>query len=91
MVRKKRELQVYEEIEITDAGSEGKAIGRIDDKVIFVPFVVPGDVIDIRVTKNRKSYREGKAIRFHKYSKKRTEPRCEHFGICGGCRWQCMK
>lgn len=91
MVRKERELQVYEKIEITDAGSEGKSIGRINDKVIFVPFVVPGDVIDIRVTKNRKSYLEGKAIRFHKYSKKRTEPRCEHFGICGGCRWQNMK
>ncbi|MGA2823772.1 MAG: 23S rRNA (uracil(1939)-C(5))-methyltransferase RlmD [Bacteroidales bacterium] len=82
---------VFEHIEILDAGSEGKAIARVGDLVIFVPFVVPGDVVDIQLVRKKKSYLEGKAIRFHKYSEKRQDPFCEHFGICGGCRWQNMK
>jgi len=82
---------VFENIEILDAGSEGKAIARIGELVIFVPFVVPGDVIDIQLVSKKKSYLEGKAIRFHKYSEKRQDAFCEHFGTCGGCRWQNMK
>ncbi len=58
--------------------------------MIFVPFVVPGDVVDIQVVKKKKSYFEGRAVKFHKYSEKRIEPKCEHFGVCGGCRWQNM-
>jgi 23S rRNA (uracil1939-C5)-methyltransferase len=82
---------VFEYIEILDAGSEGKAIAKIGELVIFVPFVVPGDVVDIQLVRKKKSYLEGKAIRFHKYSEKRQDAFCEHFGICGGCRWQNMK
>jgi 23S rRNA (uracil1939-C5)-methyltransferase len=83
--------KVFEQIEILDAGSEGKAIAKIGELVIFVPFVVPGDVVDIQLVRKKKSYLEGKAIRFHKYSEKRQEAFCEHFGTCGGCRWQNMK
>ncbi len=90
MARKKEMLPLFEKVEILDAGAEGKAVGRVNERVIFVPFVVPGDVVDIQVSKKRKSYYEGRAIKFHHFSDKRTEPRCEHFGICGGCRWQNM-
>jgi 23S rRNA (uracil1939-C5)-methyltransferase len=83
--------KIYENVEITDAGSEGKAIARIGNLVVFVPFVVPGDVADIQIVKKKKSYLEGKAIRFHKYAEKRAEPFCSHFGTCGGCRWQNMR
>ena len=82
---------VFEHIEILDAGAEGKAVAKVGDLVIFVPFVVPGDVVDIQLVKKKKSYLEGKAIFFHKYSEKRQEAFCEHFGTCGGCRWQNMK
>jgi 23S rRNA (uracil1939-C5)-methyltransferase len=83
--------KIVEGIRIIDAGAEGKAVGKIEDKVVFVPFVVPGDLIDAEVFKNKKSYYEGTAVRIHEYSDKRTEARCEHFGICGGCRWQNLK
>ena len=88
MGRRKKPLPVFEMVEIMDAGSEGKALARIDNYVIFVPFVVPGDVVDIRVVKRRKKYLEGKAIKLHKASPMRIEARCEHFGLCGGCKWQ---
>jgi 23S rRNA (uracil1939-C5)-methyltransferase len=83
--------RIYENVEIIDAGSEGKAIARVNDMVIFVPFVVPGDIVDIEVIRNKKSYIEGKAIKVHHNSDKRTDPFCSHFGTCGGCRWQNMK
>lgn len=83
--------KVFENIEIVDAGSEGKAIAKIDDMVVFVPFVVPGDIVDIQLIRKKKSYLEGKAVHFHKYSEKRQDTFCEHFGTCGGCRWQNMK
>ncbi|MEI6434249.1 MAG: 23S rRNA (uracil(1939)-C(5))-methyltransferase RlmD [Bacteroidota bacterium] len=82
---------IYENIEITDAGSEGMAVGKIGDKIIFVPFVVPGDVVDVQLIKKKKRYLEGKAIQIREYSPKRTAPHCDHFGLCGGCRWQNMK
>jgi 23S rRNA (uracil1939-C5)-methyltransferase len=83
--------KIFEHMEILDAGSEGKAVAKTGDLVIFVPFVVPGDIVDIKLVKKKKSYLEGKAIKFHKYSEKRQEAFCEHFGTCGGCRWQNMK
>ncbi|MCX6251203.1 MAG: 23S rRNA (uracil(1939)-C(5))-methyltransferase RlmD [Bacteroidetes bacterium] len=86
-----KEKTIYESVEILDAGSEGKAVARAGDLVIFVPFVVPGDIVDIQVTWKKRSYIEGNAIKFHKYSDKRETPFCEHFGTCGGCRWQNMK
>jgi 23S rRNA (uracil1939-C5)-methyltransferase len=85
---KRKPLPVFEQVEILDAGSEGKAVARIDNYVIFVPFVVPGDVIDIRVVKRRKRYLEGKMVKLHKASPLRVEPKCSHFGVCGGCKWQ---
>jgi 23S rRNA (uracil1939-C5)-methyltransferase len=80
----------YESVEILDAGAEGKAVARVDERVIFVPFVVPGDVVDIQVVRKKKKFFEGKAVKFHRYSDKRVEPPCRHFGLCGGCRWQNM-
>lgn len=81
----------FEQIEVLDAGAKGVSVAKAPDgAVIFLPNVVPGDVVDIQTFKKRKSYYEGKAIKFHKYSDKRTEPKCEHFGVCGGCKWQDM-
>ena len=82
---------IFENVEIIDAGPEGKAVARVGNLVIFVPFVVPGDIVDIMITRKKHSYLEGKAIKIHKYSLKREVPFCEHFGTCGGCRWQNMK
>lgn len=91
MSRSKSPLPVFENVEILDAGSEGKAVARVDNKVIFIPFAVPGDVVDVQIVVRKRSYQEGKVIRFHRYSIRRTDPFCEHFGVCGGCRWQHMK
>jgi 23S rRNA (uracil1939-C5)-methyltransferase len=89
--RNKVKFKIFEEVEVIDAGSEGKAVAKIEDKVIFIPFVVPGDIIDIQLTRRRKNYLEGKAIKFHKYSDIRIKAKCEHFGICGGCKWQVLE
>ena len=86
--KKRREKPLLLEVEITAAGAEGKAVGRVDDKVVFVPFAAPGDVVDVQVTKKKRSYMEGKITRFHKKSELRIEPECEHFTVCGGCKWQ---
>lgn len=91
MSRKKNKLPLLEQIEIVDVAAEGKAIAKYEDLVIFVPFVAPGDIVDIQVTKKRKNYREGKAVKFHKYSENRIDAFCEHFSICGGCKWQHLK
>jgi len=84
----RRQLPFFENVTILDAGAEGKAVARVNDLVVFVPFCVPGDVVDIQVISKRKSYCEGKAVKFHHYSELRVDPFCEHFGTCGGCRWQ---
>ena len=86
MTRRKKPL--LEKVEITAIGAEGKALGRVDDMVVFVPMLVPGDIVDIQVTRKKKNYMEGYVIRHHKYSGMRQEPMCSHFGICGGCKWQ---
>lgn len=83
--------QVFENIEIADISTEGKGIGRVDNIVCFIDFTVPGDVVDIEITKKKSNYREGKVIQYKKRSEKRTEPVCLHFGTCGGCKWQDMK
>ncbi|MBQ6963869.1 MAG: 23S rRNA (uracil(1939)-C(5))-methyltransferase RlmD [Paludibacteraceae bacterium] len=88
MGRKNKQLPLLESVEITDVAAEGMAIAKTEDGVVFVPFVAPGDVVDIQVTKKKHSYMEGRAVRFEKYSDERTEPFCEHFGTCGGCKWQ---
>jgi 23S rRNA (uracil1939-C5)-methyltransferase len=90
MARRKKQL-IFENIEVIDAGARGKTIAKAPDgRVIFLTNTVPGDVVDIRTGKKRKAYFEGTAIKFHKYSNKRSEPVCEHFEHCGGCKWQNM-
>lgn len=90
MVRKKKELPVLENIKITDVAAEGKALARVDDMVVFVPYVVPGDVVDLQIQRKKHHYCEAVAVNFHAYSENRAEPFCQHFGICGGCKWQCL-
>lgn len=90
MSRKKKELPLIENVTITDVAAEGNAIARVDDLVVFVPYVVPGDVVDLQLTRKKHSYAEAKAVRFQSYSKEREEAFCEHFGICGGCVWQIL-
>ncbi len=91
MARKKKELPLLEQITITDVAAEGKALARVNDMVVFVPYVVPGDVVDLQVKRKKHSYAEAVAVKFHEYSPLRSEPLCKHFGICGGCKWQCLK
>ena len=83
-------MKLLEHIEIIDAGSEGNAVARHGDMVVFAPYGVPGDIVDIEVFKSKRSYAEGRIIKFHSYSENRSEPFCSHFGVCGGCRWQHM-
>ena len=84
-------MPVLEGITITAVAAEGKALARVDDKVVFVPFVVPGDVVDLQVKRKKHSFMEAVAVKFHTYSPDRTTPLCQHFGVCGGCKWQCLK
>lgn len=88
MSRRNRELPLLEQIEILDAGAEGMAVAKVDGLVVFVPFVVPGDVVDIQLYKKKKNFAEGRAVRFHRMSNLRVDPVCPHFGVCGGCKWQ---
>lgn len=87
---KKKALPILKEVTILDAGSKGKSIARVDDRVVFVTGVVPGDVCDLQVVKKKQRYYEAKPIHFHQLSNQRATPFCEHFGICGGCKWQDM-
>ena len=89
---RKKKSHLFENIEVLDAGARGKSIAKSPDgRVIFLDNAIPGDIVDVRTGRKRKSYFEGRAIKFHKHSEKRTEPVCEHFGSCGGCKWQHMK
>ena len=89
MARKITNKIVFDHIKVLDAGAKGVSVAKAPDgKVIFIPNVVPGDVVDIQTLKKRKAYYEGKAVKFHEFSEHRIEPICEHFGVCGGCKWQ---
>lgn len=88
MTRKHKPLPFLEHITIESVAAEGKCIFHYDDKVVFVPFCVPGDVVDVQITKKKHSFMEGRVERIISYSKVRKTPMCEHFGICGGCKWQ---
>jgi 23S rRNA (uracil1939-C5)-methyltransferase len=90
MARKKKELPILENVTITDVAAEGKALARVDDMVVFVPFTVPGDVVDLQVRRKKHHYCEAEVIRFIKYSNVRETPFCQHFGVCGGCKWQTL-
>ncbi len=92
MGRKKTDKVIFENITVLDAGAKGVSVAKAPEgQIIFIPNVVPGDVIDVQTLKKRKSYFEGRAIKFHSYSENRVKPVCEHFGSCGGCKWQNMK
>jgi len=86
--RSRKKKPLLENIEIIDVAAEGKAIAKVDDRIVFVTKTIPGDVVDVQVTRKRKNFYEGYPVQFHKYSEKRIEPFCEHFGVCGGCKWQ---
>ncbi len=87
---KKKNLPIYEHVEITGVAAEGKALVRINDIVTFVPNCVPGDIVDLQITKKKHSFMEAKVLRIVEPSKVRCEARCKHFGVCGGCKWQIL-
>lgn len=90
MARKKKALPLLEGLTIEAVAAEGKALVRVDDLVVFVPFAVPGDVVDVQLTRKKHSYAEGEVVRMVKPSADRVEPFCPHFGVCGGCKWQML-
>lgn len=90
MSRRNKDLPLLEQVEILDAGAEGMAVAKVDGLVVFVPFVVPGDIVDIQLYKKKKNFAEGRAVHFHRMSPLRVDSVCPHFGICGGCKWQTM-
>ncbi|HEC41485.1 MAG TPA: 23S rRNA (uracil(1939)-C(5))-methyltransferase RlmD [Bacteroides sp.] len=85
---RRKKLPRLENVEITDIGAKGKAIAKVEDFVTFISKGLPGDIVDVQLTRRRKSWQEGRVVHFHKFSEKRIEPFCKHFGVCGGCRWQ---
>jgi len=90
MTRNKKPLPILEHVTMTGFAAEGKSVARVDGYVVFVPFVVPGDVVDLQVTRKKHSYMEARAIKFYEYSADRVTPLCPHFGVCGGCKWQML-
>ncbi|MFT6745891.1 MAG: 23S rRNA (uracil1939-C5)-methyltransferase [Glaciecola sp.] len=88
MARRRKQLPIFENVEIIDAGSEGKAVAKIDEMVLFITGGIPGDICDVQVTKKKKSFMEGRILKLHKLSDKRQKAFCSHFGVCGGCKWQ---
>ena len=90
MSRKKKVLPILENVEISAVAAEGKALARVDEMVVFVPYVVPGDVVDLQITRKKHHYAEAVAVKFHRYGSSRTQSFCPHFGVCGGCKWQCL-
>lgn len=88
MGRKRKELPVVENVEITGVAAEGKSIARVDDLVVFIPYGAPGDVVNIKLDKKKRSYAEAHIVDMVKPSPDRVTPACEHFGVCGGCKWQ---
>lgn len=90
-MRRKNKRQTFENVTVVDAGAKGKSVGKAPDgRVIFLSNAVPGDIVDVMTTKKRSAYFEGIATHFHVLSNKRTQPECQHFGTCGGCKWQNM-
>lgn len=90
VARKKKELPLLEKVTITDVAAEGKAVAKVNELVVFVPYVVPGDVVDLQVKRKKNHYAEAVAVKFYEKSPLRVEPFCSHFGVCGGCKWQCL-
>jgi 23S rRNA (uracil1939-C5)-methyltransferase len=89
-LKRKNKNIVLQNIRVEDYAAEGKSLARVDGKVIFIEEAIPGDIVDVRLSKSKKDWAEGKAIHFHSYSPDRVIPFCEHFGVCGGCQWQML-
>lgn len=89
-LKKNKKTIVLEQVVVENYAAEGKSLARRDGKVIFIEGVVPGDVVDVRLGKNKKDWAEGYPLKFHEYSKERAIPFCRHFGVCGGCQWQML-
>ncbi|MEX0881889.1 MAG: TRAM domain-containing protein, partial [Cyclobacteriaceae bacterium] len=85
---RKMKNKILHNLEIERIAAEGKCVGHYEGKVVFVSNVAPGDVVDVRILKGRSSFMEGEAIEIHKFSENRVDPFCDHFGVCGGCKWQ---
>jgi len=90
MSKQRKPLPILENITITDVAAEGKVIAKVDEKILFTQYAVPDDIVDIQVVKKKSSYLEGRVINFKKYSNERVDAVCEHFGVCGGCKWQIL-
>lgn len=89
-MKRKDKIRILEKIEVESFAGEGKSIARVDGKVVFIERVVPGDIVDVRLTKSKKDWAEGYPTHFHSYAKERVTPCCTHFGVCGGCQWQML-
>jgi 23S rRNA (uracil1939-C5)-methyltransferase len=87
-MKRKKEPQILENVLVSDMAAEGKCVARHNNKVIFIDHAAPGDILDIRIIKDKKSFAEAVPVKIQQYSDKRSEPFCEHFGVCGGCKWQ---
>ncbi len=85
---RRKNLPLLEEVTIENIGAEGKSIARVDSIVVFVKDAVPGDVVDLQVFRKKGRYMEARVVKYHSYSDQRTDPFCDHFGVCGGCKWQ---
>jgi 23S rRNA (uracil1939-C5)-methyltransferase len=86
----KKKKTVLQQVPVQDYAAEGKALSKLDGKVIFIEGAVPGDVVDVQLSKNKKEWAEGKVVHIHSFSSDRVTPFCEHFGVCGGCKWQML-
>src|SRR5215216_6206513 len=89
MSRKKKNI-ILEKVQAEDYAAEGKSLARVNGKVIFIENVIPGDIVDVRLSRNKKDWAEGVPVRFHGFSADRVDPFCPHFGVCGGCQWQML-
>ena len=89
-MRKKKPRIIVENVVVEDYAAEGKSISHVDGKVIFIENCIPGDVVDVQLSKNKKDWAEGFPVLFKKYSSDRVQPFCSHFGVCGGCQWQTL-
>ena len=89
-MRKQRKTVVLEKILVQDYAAEGKSLARVEGKVVFIEGAVPGDIVDVQLSKNKADWAEGHTIQIHEYSADRVTPFCTHFGVCGGCQWQML-
>jgi len=87
---RKRKNVILEKVIVDDYAAEGRSLAKVDGKVVFIESTVPGDVVDVKLFKNKKDWAEGYPVQFHEYSKERVKPFCSHFGVCGGCQWQML-